>query len=207
MNLLSHTKPKASCPSLSLPAVVDCPACELSVRMAKAAGKSPICERCYAQKGRYVFPKVRENQRLRSQWWHDTAPVDRAVILADAIKREGLLRYFRCYDSGDLDLSAIETWLVFADLLPDIKIWIPTRTWVLPEFMPGLRALNAHPRIVVRPSAVAFDDPPEEIPGLSGGHSAHWREPIKAGYRCPGNCATCRTCWDEPELSVGFERR
>jgi len=89
MNLLSHTKPKSSCPSLSLPAVVDCPACELSVKMARDAGKSPICERCYAKKGRYVFRQVRESQHARSQWWHGTDPIDRAVILADAICRLG----------------------------------------------------------------------------------------------------------------------
>ena len=207
MNLLTHTKPKSSCPSLSLPAVIDCPACELSMRLAKEAGKDAICERCYALKGRYVFPKVRENQLVRSEWWHNTDPIERAVILADAVRREGAPLYFRCYDSGDLDLSAIETWLRFAELLPDTKIWIPTRTWLLPEFLPGLLALNSHPRIIVRPSTVAFDDPPIDIDGLAGGHTAHWRDPIKATYRCPGNCADCRICWDRPDLSVSFKRR
>ena len=207
MNLLSHTKPKSSCPSLSLPAVIDCPACELSMRMAKEAHKAAICERCYALKGRYVFRNVHTNQRARSEWWHNTDPIERAIILADAVKREGAPHYFRCYDSGDLDLSAIETWLKFAELLPDTKVWIPTRTWLLPEFLPGLLALNAHPRIVVRPSSVAFDDLPPAIDGLASGHAAHWHEPIKATYRCPGSCANCRICWDRPDLSISFRRR
>ena len=207
MNLLSHTKPKSSCPSLSLPAGIDCPACELSIRLASEASKAAICERCYALKGRYVFRHVHTNQLARSEWWHNTDPTERALILADAVKREGAPRYFRCYDSGDLDLSAIETWLKFAELLPHTKIWIPTRTWLLPEFLPGLLALNAHPRIVVRPSSVAFDDPPATIDGLAGGHAAHWLEPVKATYRCPGNCADCRICWDRPDLSVSFKRR
>ena len=207
MNLLSHTKPKSSCPSLSLPAGIDCPACEASIRLAHERGREAICERCYAQKGRYVFRQVRANQRARSRWWHETDAGDRAVILADAVKREGSPRYFRCYDSGDLDLSAIETWLKFAELLPGTRIWIPTRTWLLPEFLPGLQALNDHPRIVVRPSTVAFDDPPIDIDGLAGGHAAHWLEPAKAGYLCPGSCATCRICWDRPDLSVSFRRR
>ncbi|MBT4814326.1 MAG: hypothetical protein HOJ57_37260 [Lentisphaerae bacterium] len=207
MNLLTHTKPKSSCPSLSLPAGIDCPACELSIRLAKEAGKAAICERCYAQKGRYVFRQVKENQRARSKWWHETDPIDRAIILADAVKREGAPQYFRCYDSGDLDLSAIGTWHKFAELLPGTKIWIPTRTWLLTEFLPGLRALNDHPQIVVRPSTVAFDDPPVSITGLAGGHAAHWHEPIKATYPCPGNCANCRICWDRPDLSISFKRR
>ncbi len=207
MNLLTHTKPKSSCPSLSLPAVIDCPACELSIRLAQEAGKPSICARCYAQKGRYVFPKVRENQRARSRWWHSSDPVERALILADAVRREGAPRYFRCYDSGDLDLSAIETWLKFAEFLRDTRVWIPTRTWLLPEFLPGLQALNAHPRIVVRPSAVAFDDPPVDIAGLAGGHAAHWHDRPKAVYHCPGSCANCRVCWDRPDLSISFKRR
>ena len=207
MNLLTHTKPKSSCPSLSLPAVIDCAACELSTQLARAAGKAAICERCYAQRGRYVFPQVRNNQLARSAWWHGTDPVERAITLADAVTREGTPRYFRCYDSGDLDLSAIETWLTFAELLPDTKVWIPTRTWLLPEFLPGLLALNAHPRIVVRPSTVAFDDAPVTIHGLAAGHAAHWHEPPKASYRCPGSCAKCRICWDRPDLSISFKRR
>jgi len=207
MNLLTHTKPKSSCPSLSLPAGIDCPACELSIQLAHQRGREAICERCYAQKGRYVFRQVRANQRARSEWWHDTDPIERAVILADAVKREGAPRYFRCYDSGDLDLSAVETWLKFAELLPGTRIWIPTRTWLLPEFLPGLRALNAHPQIVVRPSTVAFDDPPVTIAGLAGGHAAHWHEPIKATYCCPGSCANCRICWDRPDLRISFKRR
>jgi len=207
MNLLTHTKPKSSCPSLSLPAVIDCPAHDVSLQLARAQDREAICERCYAQKGRYVFPQVRNNQRARSEWWHSTDPIERAIILADAVKREGAPCYFRCYDSGDLDLSAVDTWLKFADLLPGVKLWIPTRTWLLPEFHDGLCRLNAHPRIIVRPSTVCFDDPPATINGLAGGHAAHWREPIKAMFRCPGNCATCRICWDRPDLSVSFKRR
>ena len=207
MNLLTHTKPKSSCPSLSLPAVIDCPACELSMQLAREAGKTAICERCYAQRGRYVFPQVRNNQLARSEWWHGTDPIERAIILVDAVKREGAPRYFRCYDSGDVDLSAMETWLKFADLLPGARLWIPTRTWLLPEFLPSLRALNAHPRIVVRPSAVCFDDQPVTVRGLAGGHAAHWREEIKAPYRCPDDCSACRVCWEKPELSVSFKRR
>jgi len=187
--------------------VIDCPACELSIRLARERGSEAICERCYAQKGRYVFRQVRANQRARSQWWHATDPSDRAVILADAVRREGSPRYFRCYDSGDLDLSAVETWLEFAELLPGTRIWIPTRTWLLPEFLPGLQALNDHPRIVVRPSSVAFDDAPPSITGLAGGHAAHWQEAPKATYRCPGSCANCRICWDRPDLSIAFKWR
>jgi hypothetical protein len=207
MNLLTHTKPKSSCPSLSVPAVIDCPACKLSIRLAREAGREAICERCYATNGRYVFRQVRINQRDRSRWWHNTDPVDRAIILADAVKREGAPAYFRCYDSGDLDLSAIQTWLVFAELLPSTRVWIPTRTWLLPEFLPGLRALGAHPRIVVRPSAMAFDDPPAVVDGLAAGHTAHWQEGLKADFLCPGSCANCRTCWDRPDLSISFKRR
>lgn len=207
MNLLSHTRPKSSCPSLSLPAVLDCPARDLSIRLAREQGREPVCLRCYALKGRYGFPQVRTTQSERSHWWHTTDPLERAEALAAAMRREGSPRHFRCYDSGDLELSAVETWLRFAELLPETRIWMPTRTWLLPEFLPGLRALNAHPRIVVRPSASAFDDPPPEIAGLAGGLASHRSEAVKAAFRCPGSCRGCRVCWERPDLSVSLAAR
>lgn len=41
MKLLSHTRPKSACPSLSLPAVLDCPARDLSIRLARERGREP----------------------------------------------------------------------------------------------------------------------------------------------------------------------
>lgn len=206
MNLLTHTR-KNSCPSLSLPAGISCPAREASMVLARKQGRVPICEKCYATTGRYRFPVVSTAQEQRLDWWRKTAPLDRALILADAMQREGLPKYFRCYDSGDLDLSASETWLRFADLLPEARIWIPTRTWLLPEYLPQLRMLNSHPRIVVRPSASGFDAPPPTIQGLSAGLASHWQEDVRADWSCPGDCSHCRVCWDQPEQSVSFKSR
>lgn len=207
MNLLTHTRPKSSCPSLSLPAVIDCPAHSRCLELAEKQSKYAICNQCYALAGHYRFPCVKSSQTKRSEWWHSTSPTDRAMILADAVRREGSPQYFRCYDSGDLDLSAVETWLRFAELLPGTKVWIPTRTWLLPEYLPHLRMLNCHQQIVVRPSAIAFDDPPPHASGLAAGLTSHWHQAPKSQHVCPGDCSNCRVCWDCPTLSVSFERR
>ena len=197
-----------ACPSFSLPARTTCPAAALCLKKAKAEGTEAICGRCYATKGRYYFSNVKTAQARRLEWWTPTHPVTRARVIAGLMTEAGSPKFFRCYDSGDMDRSAAETWYHLAELLPDTILWLPTKTWLLPEYMPDLISLNRHPRIVVRPSAVAFDDPPPKVDGLSAGTASFWKEPMKADVKCHEQCgAECRICWLRPDLSVSYKRK
>jgi len=134
------------------------------------------------------------------------------VVLAAALESEGAPSYFRCYDSGDLTVPEDAlTWLGLADRMPRMRLWLPTRNWILPEFDSALAALNAHPRIIVRPSAMCFGDKSPEVSGLSAGTtSPDDNKMLGAGladYTCPGGCGACRVCWDRPELSVEYHRK
>lgn len=195
-------------PSLGLPAGRTCPAVRTCLEQ---GGDGAICRRCYAQKGRYVFKSVKAAQERRLVWWNATNPKTRASDLAGELRGTGSPSYFRCYDSGDLqDRGAADTWLHLADMMPAMHLWLPTHTWVLESHLPWLRELNAHPRIVVRPSAVAFGDHAPAVEGLAAGMSAPVRNSapgLTADRVCPGQCGDCRLCWDAPELSVEFHRK
>ena len=195
-----------ACPSFSLPAGVSCPALHLCVQKGKEHGDDAICARCYARRGRYRFSNVRRSQTERWNWWQETPPDKRADFIVMAIQMEGAARYFRCYDSGDLDSpAACETWIRVAEQLPYTIFWIPTHTWMIPEMLPSLRELARVPNVHVRPSAVCFDDPPPVVEGLDAGHTAHRSEKPKADRICPGKCGQCRMCWTRPDLSVSFK--
>ena len=199
-----------ACPSWSVPAGDACPAYAASMKM-ETCGKEAICRRCYAQKGRYLFKNVLAAQRRRLEWWNATEPKERAAVLAAALALDGSPRYFRCYDSGDFDgPGAATTWLELAERCPHMKLWLPTRTWILPEMLPLLRDLNRHPRIVVRPSAMCFGEHAPEVAGLSAGTSApldNAAPGLTADRACPGQCGDCRLCWEAPCLSVEFHRK
>jgi hypothetical protein len=197
-----------ACPGFNLPAVEACPAYLACMAADRGTGNA-ICRRCYAQRSRYTWASVKNALRRRWDWWIATPPLKRAEELAKAVKAEGYPRYFRCYDSGDLCLNAEDTWLKFADLLPETRVWIPTRTWCLPERLDHLRRLSAHPGIIVRPSALCFGDRAPDLPGLSAGSSApvEGQHPLMvADYVCPGGCGDCRVCWESPRTPVAYKR-
>lgn len=203
-------------PSFGLPAVETCPALKRCLKVQRTARKSDseamsICAQCYAQKSRYRWRNIKANLQWRLGWWKSTSARDRAVVLANEVKKEGSPAYFRCYDSGDLDCTeAAETWLYMADMLPSTRLWLPTKTWILPEFLPVLRRLNEHPRIVVRPSSILFGDRAPVVEGLAAGSSAPRSNKalgLTADRVCPGQCGECRLCWDAPELSVEYHRK
>ena len=194
------------CPGFNLPAGKYCPAMPIAMQTARDTGRQSICQRCYAQQGRYRFGNVKRSLQGRADWWDSNDTTGRVQGLAAQLSRKKKVPYFRCYDSGDLD--SVEASLVWDELswqFPDTLFWLPTKTWVLTDWLPFLRALNTRPNVIVRPSACCFDDPPPEVPGLAAGHAAASKEPKKTDFNCPGKCGTCRVCWTEPELSINFK--
>ena len=194
------------CPGFNLPAKLFCPALGAAIEHAAETGRQSICSRCYACSGRYTLGVVTRALKGRGIWWTDTPIQERIEELADQIRSGGEPRYFRCYDSGDIDTpEACEFWDRLSRLFPKTLFWLPTKTWVLTDFLPSLQDLNKRPNVLVRPSALCFDDPPPIVPGLCAGHSSAKLEPSKADRECAGKCGRCRACWTRPEVSVNFK--
>jgi len=145
------------------------------------------CYKCYAFKGRYNFPNVKDAlaRRLKSldhpQW---------VEAMTTLIKKK---KHFRWHDSGDLQSvqHLIKIFEVCANT-PDTMHWLPTQER---RYLP----INwSHPKnLVIRLSNAKNNSKP-------GNAWSHWSTVVDSGGDCPaskqGNeCGSCRRCWN-PEV-------
>jgi hypothetical protein len=173
----------------------------------RAAGKHTVCGSCYAHKGTYVFPVVKEAQARRlkilltdlEQWRKDMTE----LLSRKYAKRE---KVFRWHDSGDLQgwehLSAI---VQIANDLPDFRFWLPTKEYDL--IRKWIRVFGSFPvNLAVRVSAPMIGKEMPPIPGtVSSTVNTH------EGYSCPaytqdGECKDCRACWSMEVPSVDYPK-
>lgn len=208
---------KMPCNSWSLPAGKACPF--------KLYGEGTICGDCYAQKGSYTcYPNVARAQNARFDWTvqcmrTEAGTAEFISLMVQAITAATRTTdYFRVHDSGDLFSPAYTwAWVAIAQRLPNVRFWIPTRSWrpmtmtrispsVKAEWTLALMALSALENVTLRPSALMFNAPAPRIPGLSAGSTA-----TSEGFNCPAStqdnsCGDCRACWTETETPISYHR-
>lgn len=161
--------------------------------------KGSVCSKCYARKGMYVFPNVKEahasrmaklvtaieNPDARRQW------VSAMVSLLSGVE------YFRWHDSGDL--QSREHFDLICDVArasPATKHWLPTKE---PRYA---SRENLPDNLVVRVSAPMIDGEPVK----------HWPNTStvvtgEASCHAPdngGKCGDCRQCWDKNVANVSY---
>lgn len=203
VRLLSVTE-KMPCLSWSLPPIVSCPFMVI--------GANHICSKCYGQRGHYIHKGVKNAQDVRFAWTVQSLRTkqgtdDWIAYMIAAIRAENYGGVFRAHDDGDLFSPLyVRAWIAVCQALPCTLFWFPTRSWQAP-WWEELVLLNSLPNVVVRPSALEFEQDPPIIPGLSAGSGAK-----RVGYNCPaheqGNkCLTCRRCWEDPEHTTFFKAR
>lgn len=213
LNVLSFTS-AMSCYSFSLPAAVTCPG---AVYASSDDGRPAICAGCYAQLGLYNIDVVRDSQALRLAWVQELLRSDPMRLeneLAHAIDDVASrgTTYFRWFDSGDV-FSRAMAGVIYRVMqrTPQVKHWLPTRTWHLDRILPYLRLMHRLPHVTVRPSALHFDDSGPLIPGLGRGTTAVLEGSRTPRYHrlCPKTTAPhgpdepvpscesvgCRKCW------------
>jgi len=211
MNLMKVKDIESSIGTLSAPSKMPCfsfsiPAKRCITGQKLRDVKGSICSKCYALKGRYVFPNVQDALETRFQGMSDPQWIDKMVVMIGKREKSG---FFRWHDSGDLQsvkhLAAI---VEIAKRLPNIQFWLPTREFsIVSEFM----ATNPVPdNLTIRLSALMFDGkPPVGIAkrlGLvtSGASSGN-------DFSCPsskqgGKCLDCRACWDKSVSNVNYKQ-
>jgi hypothetical protein len=185
----------------NLPAV----RCKIGSLLRKVAGS--ICSKCYAMKGRYVFPPVRSAMEKRFQAISNPLWVEAITFLISKKEKSG---FFRWHDSGDVqDFSHLEKIVKVALALPAIKFWLPTREYsIITDY---LKKGNTFPdNLCVRLSALMIDgNTPDSI---AKRHGLQVSGVSKAqGYTCPapsqGNsCGSCRACWDKSVYLVNYKQ-
>ncbi|MEM1953379.1 MAG: hypothetical protein QW299_08650 [Candidatus Caldarchaeum sp.] len=126
----------------SIPAVKTCP------------GRSRLCESvCYADRGRYVFPSVRES--LQKRWELSRRKDFVAIVNQDFAEIRKLFwlppgKKYTCacriHGSGDFyDAAYARKWLAIVRENPDVYFFGYTRSWRIPSIRPYLRALAKLP--------------------------------------------------------------
>ncbi len=170
-------------------------ACQTGAKLREIPGTP--CYGCYAFKGRYNFPNVKDalSRRLDSL----THP-DWVQAMAVLIKGK---KHFRWHDSGDLQgPEHLKKIFEVCKLTPDTMHWLPTQErkylqFLDPDIIP--------PNLIIRLSNAKNDTKP-------GNAWTHWSTVVKsprAGHVCPapeqGNsCKDCRACWSKDVKEIQY---
>ena len=178
--------------SYNLPAT----ACQTGAKLREIPGTP--CWGCYAFKGRYNFPNVKEAlaRRLDSL----THP-DWVRAMSTLIKGK---KHFRWHDSGDLQgPEHLKKIFEVCKLTPETQHWLPTQERKLLTFLdPNIIPTN----LIIRLSNAKNDTQP-------GQAWSHWSTVVtkpRAGHVCPapeqGNsCGDCRACWSKDVYEVQYK--
>ena len=169
-------------PAYNLPAR----ACLTGQKLVKVPGST--CGGCYALKGRYRFPNVKEAMDRRLAALQDPRWVDAMITL---IKGRPV---FRWHDSGDIQSAQhLKNIFEVCKQTPETRHWLPTREAQFLKFL--------DPDVVPKNLKIVFSDHMNDQargvtfwPYTSGVST-------KGGVTCPapkqGNqCQSCRACWD-----------
>ena len=183
--------------STSLPAT----ACNVGAKLATVPGS--VCASCYAMKGRYLYPDVRDGLQRRLDALNHPQWIEGMIRLVGHYTDPND-PYFRIHDSGDFQsLEHVLQWVEVARALPWIKMWGPTRETAMIKMARGI--VNEWPQnLVIRISAPMVGKAPT-VGGLTSSVD------VDGGNQCPaptqGNkCGNCRACWDRDVSNVNYHK-
>ena len=152
-----------------------------------------VCSGCYALKGRYRFPNVKEALTRRLEGLAHPEWIPAMVVLIDQTP------WFRWHDSGDLQgVEHLKNIFEVCKLTPRTRHWLPTRE---AKFLP-LNFDSIPKNLIIRLSGHKINKPA----------AAFWAwtsTVVTAGKSCPaseqGNqCLDCRACWDRGTANIAY---
>ena len=190
---------KMPCNSFSIPAIM----CKTGSKLRKIEGS--VCAKCYAHKGFYNMPNVRQALAARLRELRDPQWVERMVAVIRANESSG---YFRWHDSGDLQgIWHLRNIVEVAKRMPDIRFWLPTKEERLVERyrkLHGKEPSNLTIRVSAHMVGEVCDAPVSSMvvkKGTTPLYNGVWTCPAKD----QGNkCLTCRACWDPKVRIVAY---
>ena len=179
--------------------------CKTGAKLAEIKGT--ICNKCYADKGCYVFPMVRAMYEKRYQAIDLPEWVDYMAEML-TLKYKNLTksrRYHRWFDSGDVQ-SYEHLMKIFevCELTPHIKYWLATREY---QIIDKIKEEDVPKNLCLRVSATKVDGAlPKFWKWTSGVHlnKRHKGKECRA-YTTSNNCGDCRACWSRSVKQVSYE--
>jgi hypothetical protein len=178
--------------------------CKVGSKLVRTPGS--VCHGCYALKGMYRFPKVKDALERRYQSLTDERWVEAMVTLIEKQSPD----YFRWHDSGDIQsVSHLKRICDVVDRTPATSHWLPTRE--VKFVRTYLQAYGPFPlNLVVRVSSPMVDGPPLPYDNTSTVVSHHEADTIR-NRRCPApdqdnECKDCRACWHREIANVAYSQ-
>jgi hypothetical protein len=182
------------------------PALECKVGSKLRLVEGSVCWKCYALKGRYMFPNVQNALYKRLDLMRNNP--NWISAMAWLINWYGKkTSYFRWHDSGDVqDMKHLKKIVKVAKLTPTVKHWLPTReAKIVKEYTKEYGDFPSN--LIVRISATMIDGKPHSF------HKHTSTVVVKSesaiDWVCPSNkqdneCKDCRACWDKDVKDVAY---
>lgn len=165
--------------------------------------KGSVCSGCYAMKGCYVFPVVKE--ALERRFAAIRAPYWTAAFIA-LLRSKRNMRFFRWHDSGDLQSTAhLQNIVTIAENVPSVRFWMPTREYRILDTFEGTIPSN----LIIRVSAhMVGSDAPSRFRHTSV-VLPKGTDSIPGAFTCiasqQGNeCYRCRACWSSNASTIAY---
>lgn len=183
--------------------------CQVGSRLRAVAGST--CSSCYALKGQYVFPNVRDALERRYGLLMDAlSDVQKCETFVDAfVTLLADVEYFRWHDSGDVQsLAHLELIAEVALRTPGCMHWLPTREYrYVRQYLDTYGAFPLNLTVRLSMHMVGQKPPSWGLP-TSG---VHVTGGDVYGAACPaytqgGYCGDCRACWDPDVEHVSYPK-
>jgi hypothetical protein len=161
------------------------------------------CKGCYATTGNYVFANVKAPRAHNKEDWQRMDWTD------DMVQELQNDRFFRWFDSGDMySVALAEKILEVMQRTPWCSHWLPTRMHKFPKFAMVIRAMQALPNVMVRPSSDSIVG--EFLPGLHGSVIVPDSRvnpdmvTLCRAYEHGGRCNGCRACYSKDVPVIAY---
>jgi hypothetical protein len=173
-------------------------ACQTGAKLREIEGTP--CWGCYAFKGRYNFPNVKDALARRLESITDPQWVEAMAVLIKGKK------HFRWHDSGDIQsVDHLKKIFEVCNLTPDTMHWLPTQER---QYLP----MGSYPKnLVIRLSNAKNDTQPGQAWSHWSTVVSHQDAPIYGATRhlCPApdqgnNCGSCRACWSKDVKEIHY---
>lgn len=178
--------------------------CKTGSKLRKIPGS--VCNKCYGQKGRYVFSNVKKAQNRRLLALDHPLWVEAMVV---SIKHYGVKSgYYRWQDTGDIQsIQHLKNIVNIARRTPNIKHWLPTKETKLIRLAIS-KGLRIPSNLVIRHSVHMIGEKPgPELKRLKTS-----TVDANYGFKCPvmsdkEGCDTynCRKCWDKSVINIDYK--
>lgn len=187
--------------------------CKVGSKLRKK--KNSVCSDCYALKGQYQFPNVKEAQENRLQcidkpYW--TMAMVKLLLIKQRNARKIDADYFRWHDSGDI--QSVQHLLKIMEVVkatPSIDHWLPTReVGMVLKFLDQGNTIPTN--MIIRISAMFIGQQPmlhplfKDVPGIAYSAVSLDGEGViecKA-YTRDGFCGPCRKCWKSEDTIISY---